>query len=64
VEVLDRSMVILSIFQRHARTREAKIQVEIARLVYMAPRLREANAGGDRQRGGVGGREPASPRSS
>jgi GTP-binding protein HflX len=49
-------MVILSIFQRHARTREAKIQVEIARLVYMAPRLREASAGGDRQRGGVGGK--------
>jgi GTP-binding protein HflX len=58
VEVLDRSrsMVILSIFQRHARTREAKIQVEIARLVYMAPRLREAHAGADRQRGGVGGK--------
>ncbi len=56
VEVLDRSMVILSIFQRHARTREAKIQVEIARLVYMAPRLREANAGSERQRGGVGGK--------
>ncbi len=56
VEVLDRSMVILSIFQRHARTREAKIQVEIARLVYMAPRLREANAGTERQRGGVGGK--------
>jgi GTP-binding protein HflX len=56
VEVLDRSMVILSIFQRHARTREAKIQVEIARLVYMAPRLREANAGAERQRGGIGGK--------
>lgn len=56
VEVLDRSMVILSIFQRHARTREAKIQVEIARLIYMAPRLREANAGSERQRGGVGGK--------
>jgi GTP-binding protein HflX len=56
VEVLDRSMVILSIFQRHARTREAKIQVEIARLVYMAPRLREANAGTERQRGGIGGK--------
>jgi len=56
VEVLDRSMVILSIFQRHARSREAKIQVEIARLLYMAPRLREANAGSDRQRGGVGGK--------
>jgi len=56
VEVLDRSMVILSIFQRHARTREAKIQIEIARLAYMAPRLREANAGSERQRGGVGGK--------
>lgn len=55
-EVLDRSMVILSIFQRHARTREARLQVEIARLSYMAPRLREAHAGGDRQRGGIGGK--------
>jgi GTP-binding protein HflX len=56
VEVLDRSMVILSIFQRHARTREARMQVEIAQLAYMAPRLREANAGQDRQRGGIGGK--------
>jgi GTP-binding protein HflX len=56
VEVLDRSMVILSIFKRHARTREAKIQVEIAQLVYMAPRLREAGAGTERQRGGIGGK--------
>jgi GTP-binding protein HflX len=55
-EVLDRSMVILSIFQRHARTREARMQVEIAQLSYMAPRLREANAGHDRQRGGIGGK--------
>jgi GTPase len=55
-EVLDRSMLILSIFQRHARTREARMQVEIARLTYLAPRLREANAGQDRQRGGIGGK--------
>jgi len=55
-EVHDRSSVILSIFQRHARTREALLQVEIARLVYMAPRLRLAGGGGDRQRGGVGGK--------
>jgi GTP-binding protein HflX len=55
-EVLDRSMVILSIFKRHARTREARIQVEIAQLAYLAPRLREASAGQDRQRGGVGGK--------
>jgi len=55
-EVLDRSMVILSIFQRHARTREARMQVEIAQLAYMAPRLREVGAGQDRQRGGIGGK--------
>ena len=55
-EVLDRSMVILSIFQRHARTREARMQVEIARLSYLAPRMREANVGADRQRGGIGGK--------
>ena len=55
-QVYDRSMVILSIFQRHARTREARTQVEIARLVYLAPRLRGANAGRDRQRGGIGGK--------
>jgi len=55
-EVLDRSMVILAIFQRHARTREARLQVEIARLAYTAPRLREAHAGQDRQRGGIGGK--------
>ncbi|HKP61032.1 MAG TPA: GTPase HflX [Polyangiales bacterium] len=55
-EVLDRSMVILSIFQRHARTREARIQVEIAQLNYLAPRLREASGGQDRQRGGIGGK--------
>jgi GTP-binding protein HflX len=55
-EVLDRSSVILSIFQRHARTREARLQVEIARLAYLAPRLRETGAGADRQRGGIGGK--------
>lgn len=55
-EVLDRSSVILAIFQRHARTREAKMQVEIARLAYLAPRLRTVGAGADRQRGGIGGK--------
>lgn len=55
-QVLDRTSVILAIFQRHARTREAKLQVEIARLTYEAPRLREAGAGADRQRGGIGGK--------
>jgi GTP-binding protein HflX len=55
-EVLDRTAVILAIFQRHARSREARLQVEIARLAYLAPRLREAGGGRDRQGGGIGGR--------
>ncbi len=55
-QVLDRTSVILEIFQRHARTREALLQVEIARLTYLAPRLRLAGGGGDRQRGGIGGK--------
>src|SRR5258708_7979731 len=41
-EVMDRTMVILEIFHRHASSRFARAQVEIARLGYMAPRLREA----------------------
>jgi len=59
VEVMDRTMVILEIFHRHARSRAAKAQVEIVRLGYMAPRLREAAkiAGPQgRQRSGIGGR--------
>jgi GTP-binding protein HflX len=54
VEVLDRSGVILEIFSRHARSREARLQVEIAKLAYMAPRLRASHVGGDRQGGGIG----------
>jgi len=56
VQVLDRTGVIIEIFHRHARSREAKLQVEIARLSYVAPRLREAPGTGDRQRGGIGGK--------
>ena len=55
-EVIDRSGVILAIFQRHARSREARLQVEIARLTYLAPRLRETGLGEDRQGGGIGGK--------
>jgi GTPase len=58
-EVMDRTMVILEIFHRHASSRFARAQVEIARLSYMAPRLREAakQAGPkDRARSGTGGR--------
>ncbi len=58
-EVMDRTMVILEIFHRNARSRAAMAQVEIARLDYMAPRLREAaKLAGPQglQRSGVGGR--------
>ena len=49
--VLDRTGVIVEIFHRHAHSREAKLQVEMARLKYVAPRIRESSAGGGRQRG-------------
>ena len=49
-QVLDRTGVIVEIFHRHAHSREAKLQVEIARLKYVSPRLRESSGSG-RQRG-------------
>jgi GTP-binding protein HflX len=55
-QVLDRTGVIIEIFNRHARTRAAKLQVEIARLSYVAPRLRETGGGEDRGGGGIGGK--------
>jgi GTP-binding protein HflX len=51
VDVLDRTGVIIEIFHRHARSREARLEVEIARLHYVAPRLRETGGGKERQRG-------------
>jgi len=54
VEVLDRTGVILEIFSRHAKSREALIQVEIAKLTYLAPRIRASHIGGDRQGGRLG----------
>ena len=56
VTVLDRTGVIIEIFSRHARTRSARLQVEIARLTYLAPRLRETGGSSERQGGGVGGK--------
>jgi GTP-binding protein HflX len=49
--VLDRTGVIVDIFHRHARSREARLEVEIARLNYVAPRMRESSGGKERQRG-------------
>lgn len=56
VEVLDRTGVILEIFSNNARTREAKLQVEIARMKYLAPRLRETGGASERAQGGIGGK--------
>ena len=52
--VLDRSALILDIFARRARSREAKLQVEVARLEYMLPRLVGLHAALSRQGGGSG----------
>jgi len=51
VPVLDRTGIIIEIFHRHARSREAKLQVEIARLAYEAPRLRESPKSKEKQQG-------------
>src|SRR5580692_10273268 len=50
-QVLDRTGVIVEIFHRHAHSREAKLQVELARLKYVSPRLRESSEGGGRRQG-------------
>ena len=52
VSVLDRPAVILEIFNKHARTKEARLQVEIARVKYLAPR--ERATGRSERRGGGG----------
>ncbi|MBT6325494.1 MAG: GTPase HflX [Bdellovibrionales bacterium] len=54
IDVIDRCHVILEIFAEHARTREAKIQIELARLEYLLPRLSGFWTHFSRQKGGVG----------
>ena len=58
VNVVDRTEVILDIFARRARTRQARIQVEIAQLNYALPRLRRLWVHLSRQAGGIGTRGP------
>src|SRR6185369_10368683 len=55
VDVYDRPAIILEIFYRHARTKEAQLQVELARLKYLAPRERVVGAK-ERKGGGRGAR--------
>lgn len=55
VKVIDRTMLILDIFARRARTHEARMQVELAQLQYTLPRLVGLRASLSRQGGGTGG---------
>ena len=56
--VLDRTQVILDIFARHARTSEGKLQVELAQLEYMLPRLAGRGKAMSQLGGGIGTRGP------
>lgn len=59
LKVIDRNTLILDIFYHHAKTREAKTQVELARLEYMLPRLSRQWTHLERQMGGIGTRAGA-----
>jgi len=56
--VIDRTQLILDIFARHARTREGQLQVELAQLQYMMPRLKGHGAEMSQLGGGIGTRGP------
>lgn len=58
LKIIDRSQLILDIFARRAVTREGKIQVELAQLKYLLPRLVTKNTAMSRLTGGIGGRGP------
>ncbi len=56
IEVWDRVDLILHIFQKHARTSESKIQIDLARMRHMGPRMYGLSGELGRQAGGIGGR--------
>lgn len=58
VKVIDRTALILDIFGEHARTREGRLQVQLAQLKYVLPRLRGmwSHLVGEQTRGGIGSR--------
>jgi GTPase len=58
VKVIDRSQLILDIFASRARTKEGKLQVELAQYAYMLPRLHGQGANLSRLGGGIGTRGP------
>jgi GTPase len=58
VRVVDRTQLILDIFARRAHTKEGMLQVELAQLTYMMPKLMSVYTKFERQRGGIGMRGP------
>lgn len=58
VRVIDRTQLILDIFARRAKTREGMLQVELAQLTYMLPKLMSVYTKFERQKGGIGLRGP------
>lgn len=58
LKILDRTQLILDIFARRAASREGKLQVELAQLHYLLPRLTEMDTALSRLTGGIGGRGP------
>ena len=60
IKVLDRTSLILEIFAKRAKTREAKLQVEVARLQYALPKLIGSHESLGRQSGGVGNKNRGS----
>jgi GTP-binding protein HflX len=58
MKAIDRTQLILDIFAQRARSRDGKLQVELAQLRYSLPRLTEKDAGLSRLTGGIGGRGP------
>lgn len=57
-KIIDRSRLILDIFAQRARTREGKLQVELAQLNYLLPRVTERYGRFEQQTGGIGTRGP------
>ena len=62
LRVIDRTQLILDIFAQHARSRDGKLQVELAQLKYRLPRLAQQDLGLSRLGGGIGGRGPGEQR--
>ena len=58
LKIIDRTQLILDIFARRAKSRDGKLQVELAQLKYLLPRLVQQDSSMSRLMGGIGGRGP------